>query len=209
MARPFIPVQGCASVELIYSFGSLIFENRFHVAQASDFSLTELETLRQAVDTWDTNSWKSFRNSAVTLTRIKTKALHASDAPMEEYQVNPPRAGTLSGLLMPLGTAFCIKITSELAGRSQRGRLYMGGLDSQTLQGGSQQILSTFANNACVALHTLRQVFEAASQTMVIVSYMKDGAWRTEGQKTTIRDFTYSDLNIDSQRRRLAGRGRT
>jgi hypothetical protein len=46
-----------------------------------------------------------------------------------------------------------------------------------------------------------------ATWKMVVVSYYNNGAWRLTATITPIISFAFADLAIDSQRRRLPGRG--
>jgi len=46
-----------------------------------------------------------------------------------------------------------------------------------------------------------------ATWQLVVVSYYNSGAWRTTAVATPIINFGFADLAIDSQRRRLVGRG--
>lgn len=208
-ARPFIPVANCASIELIYSTGGLVFENVLHIQKGSDYSLADLQAVRTIVDNWDNTTWKAYRGGAYSLTRIKTKALHSASAPFEEYQLATPRTGTDAAATLPPHNTWCVKLASNLAGRSYRGRLYTVGMTTGMLLTGSVQVNTTYANGVVTALNTLKTNLNTGGHTLVVVSYRADKAWRAAGVATAISTITYADLNIDSQRRRLAGRGRT
>lgn len=209
MARPFIPAPNAASVELIYTSALQVYENRLHVFKGEPYTLTELQALRSLVDNWDSTSWKLARNAGSVLTRIKCRALDEVGSPVDEYQLPSPRGGTSGGAALPLSNTWCVKLVTERAGRSYRGRLYTVAMDAAMLGAGAQSVTLTFANNVVASLEALRTALDGVSQKLCIVSYMKDKSWRDTAEITAVSHITYSDLNVDSQRRRLVGRGRT
>lgn len=206
MSRPFIPAPNMASVELIYSVGGVTCENVFHVRKAAPFSLSDLQALRGVVDTWDNATWKGARSNACTLNRIKTKALDAPDSPFEDYFLAAPRAGTRASGTLSNNVSWCIKLASNSSGRSARGRWYMVGLSGDSVS--SPTGMNTIVANAFIGyLVTLKSNLAAAGYTMCITSYRTDKAWRAEAVYYDVANIVAVDYNIDSMRRRLAGRG--
>lgn len=206
MTMPFIPAANCARVDLVYSIGGVTCMNVFHVRKGSPFSLADLQALRGVVDTWDNATWKTARATACTLVRIKTKALDAEDSPFEDYFLPTPRAGTRASGALSNNVTFCIKLASNQIGRSARGRWYCVGLSSDSVA--SPTTMNTTVANAFVGyLQTLKTNLAAAGYTMTIVSYRHDKAWRAAAATYDVANIVAVDYNIDSMRRRLAGRG--
>jgi hypothetical protein len=56
-------------------------------------------------------------------------------------------------------------------------------------------------------MNELRDDLAAINRQLVVVSYCYQKAWRTEGVPTVVTGFSL-DVNIDSQTRRGAGRGK-
>lgn len=206
-SRPFIPAPNCASVELIYSHATEISENVFHVQKGSPYSLSDLQALRATVDAWDNATGKQGRVGAATLNRIRTKALDTNSSPMEDYSLPTPRAGSIgSGVALPLNVAFCCKLATGLAGRSYRGRWYWGHLSSASMD--DVGFMSAASVSAYVGfLTTLISDLADDGHTMVVVSYFNNGSWRTTAAATEILSVVAVDRALDSQRRRLPGRG--
>lgn len=209
MSRPFIPAPHCATVELIYGVYSQVIENVFAVQSNAAFSASDLTALRTCFNNWDAAQWYNARSVSVLLTRIRTKALDSSGSPMEDYALPTPRGGTGSTAPAPLNVTFCYKLSTGLAGRSQRGRLYMPGISTGSLNG--NQIIAAHADSFLTRLNSLPAALTAANPNWKwgVLSYRADKTWRSVAQFTPITTAVYTDLNIDSQRRRLTGRGRT
>lgn len=210
-ARPFIPVANTVSVEMIYIMSTVVLENVMHVEGGAPFSGAQITTLRGVFDSWHNVSAKSLISPGCSLARIRTKALDSLASPYEDYTLPSPRAGTAGGALMPGNQTFAVKLSSGLTGRSARGRIYWPPSTDAMLTPyyGTMNVASAAAIVA--AVNTLIANITAANAAwhLVITSYMSGKAWRGAGVNYRVTGAGYSDLNLDSQRRRLPGRGRT
>lgn len=208
MSRPFIPAPNTVSVELIYGVFSQVVENVFHVENNAPFTLAQIQTLRGVFDNWDNVTWKTWRHNLILLNRIRIKALDTINSPFEDYNLPAPRAGTQGNAQYPLNVTFAVKLASTQAGRSARGRIYVPGLYTTAVS--NNQVTQAFANGIVAALTTLMAniVASSANQKLVITSYRANKAWRGTAVNFPVATVAAVDLNIDSQRRRLTGRGR-
>src|SRR5690349_4687518 len=127
VSRPFIPAPNCASVELIFLLNGEVVENTFHVRKGSPYSASDLSALRAIFDTWHSAHYKTAQGPAASLYRIRSKALDAVGSPIEDYFLPTPRAGTESGTNLPNNVTMAFKLSTGLAGRSYRGRIYVVG----------------------------------------------------------------------------------
>jgi hypothetical protein len=122
----------------------------------------------------------------------------------------PGTGGALSAThQLPTNCTFSIKKITGGGGRSGRGRWYWVGMDSaDTLT--SDIILAARANAMITALVAFQTAIEAISTglEMGIVSYYHAKVLRVAGLFEQITNWGYADLVLDSQRRRLPGRGR-
>jgi hypothetical protein len=206
MSHPFIPVPHGASCELIYSDAGELSENVFHVTKGSNFSLADLQALRTTANAWDAASGANGRASNATLVRIRTKALDSASSPLEDYSLPTPRPGNIGGGSLPLNVAFCVKLATGLAGRSYRGRWYWGHLGAAVLSDAGHMAAASVTGYVGL-LTTLIANLASAGYTMCVVSYRTGGAWRTTAVATPIITAVAVDNSLDSQRRRLPGRG--
>lgn len=208
-SRPFIPAPNTASVELIYMNGSLVIENVLHVYKGSPYVLADLTAVRTIFDAWDLATWKAQRSEGWLLTRIKSKALDTAIAPVEDFPLPAPRIGAQSGQQFPPSATFAVKLSSGLTGRSSRGRLFVPGLTAAMSPQPCTFLYAANANGIVAALNTLKGNLAAGGHTLCITSYSHDKAWRATAVNYAVTGISYSDLSVDCQRRRLAGRGRS
>jgi hypothetical protein len=193
-------------VEFIYSNAGETNENVIHVYKGSPFTLAQLQALRAVCNTWDSTDNLSMRCSAATLTRIRTKALDTNSSPTEDFTLPTPRAGTGSGAALPLNACLCLKVATGLAGRSYRGRWYAGNLGAAMLVDAGHTNVATVAAYAS-HLTNLLTALATGGYTWCITSYRNNKAWRTTAVNTAVTTILGVDVAIDSQRRRLVGRG--
>jgi len=208
MSRPFIPAPNCVSIELIYYSFVAICENQLHVELAAPASLSDLQAIRAIVNTWDSGNWKNRRAAGVSLARIRTKALDTNTSPVEDFNLPTIRPGTQSNPTCPLNVTFCIKLGTGLTGRSYRGRLYAPGISISSCVN-VNTLDATEASALIASLGALNTALQAGSPAshIVVLSYRNNFAWRTTAVPTAVTTFSYADLALDSQRRRLNGRG--
>lgn len=107
--------------------------------------------------------------------------------------------GTIAQDSMPGSVAFCVRLRSALAGKRTRGRKYFAGLGEADVTGNS--LLGARADGIVSAITTLIDNLIVAGFPMQIVSFA--GA-----TSVPVVSASYFDLFVDSQRRRLTGRGR-
>lgn len=207
MSRPFIPVPNAVSIELIYTSAGVTLENVLHAYKGSPYSLADIQALRAIIDAWDNTSWKVARPVGIVLTRIRIKGLDTLGSPFEDYALPAPRAGTLAGAQYPNSVCLAVKANSNRTGRSYRGRIYAPCGSIAWAGTTSNDIVAAGANAVVGFLNTLITNLAAAGHTLCVVSYRGDKAWRAEGLKTAIVNWSVVDYHWDSQRRRLTGRG--
>jgi hypothetical protein len=215
-AHPFIPAPNTALIEMVYSWGTQIVENTFHVQGSAPFTSSDLQALTQNVfDLWDStggSSWHNQRSTLCMLNQIKGRALDTASSPVYIYTLVAPRGGIIGpGTSLPGNVTFCVTLQTGLAGRSFRGRIYAPGISSAVLQSApNYDLISAAQANAYVAsINALIAQIPAFNSAwhLVVTSYYHAGAWRATAVNTRVINAAYADLALDSQRRRLVGRG--
>jgi|SRR5690348_1304256 len=207
MSRPFIPAPNCASIELIYTNAGSTIENVLKVQKGAPYTLADLQALRGIVDNWDNTSWKTIRPSTTVLNRIRTRALDTNSSPTEDYNLPAPRAGAIAGTPYPPNATWAVKLATGHQGRSFRGRLYFPGLTSAFQGTDANHIALGSANAVLTSLNLLLTQLATGGHTLGVLSYSNNKAFRTTALFTPATSWVAVDLNFDSQRRRLAGRG--
>jgi len=202
---PFIPVPDCVQVELVYLFDTQRVQNVLHYNPNGAYDPDEMIELGEALVSWfDTEMQPNLANT-ISLISVKVTDLATATAPAVEVTSGLPLTGTLSSPALPNNVSCVITKRTVFRGRSFRGRIYMAGITeadvtANTIAGAR---LTTWLNAWTAAMSFMTTGVE---WTMGVVSRYTDGAPRAEGIFTPVLGFT-SDGVVDSQRRRLPGRG--
>lgn len=211
MSRPFIPAPNTVSLELIYGYNTgTVMENVIHVEKGAPFTLAEIQGLRAAVIACWSAGLKNAFDSAQTLNRVRIRALDSAVAPTEDYSLPTPLPGGLSsGGNMPTVNCVAVKLGTGLTGRSNRGRIYIPVLGTNALDTNRNELYASVAVTIVAALEQLRAAIPAwdATARWVITSFRNEYAWRTVAVNNTVTTIVLVDRHLDSQRRRLTGRG--
>ena len=204
-AMPTIPVPNVAQVEAIYSMNGQVVENVFHYQQPGPVNAVELAAFGDAwIAEWVINQ-KPYINNEVTLTAVKVTDLTTNVSPTVTVATGLPQAGSQSGVLLPNNVSLVFTKRTNLRGRSQRGRTYWPGLGEPNVI--NNAVTPALVTAIAVGLSAMRTVVSAAgSWEMVVVSRYTNNNPRAAGIFTPVTGFT-SDGVVDSQRRRLPGRG--
>lgn len=200
---PFISVPSTAMVELFYRWDNQRVENTLYFRQADSYDPPELTTLAEEVFNWWANSIAPLTSSSVVLVGVKATSLESDSAPAVETPVNQPGLGDPNA--EPNNVSFVIKFLTSGRGRSSRGRNYIVGLPDTTVNGNSIQ--AAHADALVAAYSQLLAAGVITEGAWSVVSRYADGLPRSPGIAQLVTGASYTDLTIDSQRRRLPGRG--
>jgi hypothetical protein len=168
---------------------------------------------------------ETFSNDVFTAANTHLKPLLASFVSMngvgfEDVRTVPytgatysqtPFVGTFGGTIVAIPTSTCLsvkKITAAL-GRSGRGRWYWPIWANNELSG-ADAVSTVHANAIITAIVAWSTAVQTATYPVDIgvISTEFGGVPRVAGVFEEITIWTYADTNVDSQRRRLVGRGR-
>lgn len=204
--RPFIPVAGVFRCQLVYSYQGQRIENVFNVRSGGGLVAVDADRIEAVLAAWWTATARAQCASTLSLVLIVLDALDVPAGLHKEYTSGWTAAGSNAGTAMPGNVTACVKLATGLRGRSYRGRWYWPAITSGMTNGGQLSSVSQLAIQS--ALNLLRTNLAAGSPAdhLVVVSYMHDGVWRATGTVTDVTACT-GHLNLDSQRRRLPGRG--
>jgi len=204
---PFVPFPTTCQVELVFVLGAQITENVFHVKQDTDWDAAGLGSLALTFRDWWLNNIRTHVNEFMRLTRVKARGLASSSDAGIEIAVSSGNAGTNTTQPMPNNAALAVKWSTGLTGRSYRGRTYHMGLSASDVYATNASIINTgFQATITTAYATLLTLVNIGDQALVVASRMADSMPRTEGVSTPIIACSVEGT-IDSQRRRLPGRG--
>lgn len=191
-----------------------LYMNRFHVSGPYNGGVKVAPTpqtmagLVSVVATWLENVLGPLLSSEMSFIEVAARQLMAEGGLTAVQQVNS--GGTEEAGSAPGNVALCVSLVGATAGKSARGRLYQGGIPTTAIDG--NLVSGAFAAGLQAAWNELKVLLENEfgdpEHRMVVYSTRFQGADRFTGVATPVASVAVRDLVVDSQRRRLPGRGR-
>lgn len=205
--RPgFIPAPDCARAVMNYTVFDQQIANVFYFKRPGPWDLGSLqEQAEEMRSAWNVRL-SPLLSAAVVLLDITITNVAVEDD--EKYVLPCNDVGTYSSAAFETtGNTFCIKFNTHRVGRSYRGRMYWPLLNANAVNDG--KIASSGIADSMIGALALffADVAGVTGNDHVVVSYQNGCEWRTTAEATQVLTYTYTDLNLDSQRRRLPGRG--
>jgi hypothetical protein len=204
-AMPFIPAVNTAQLELNYIWDGQFCQTVLHYLKATAWDTTDLsELVQEAIDQWSTN-FPTSMPSSLALISVRGTDLSSATGPTVVSSAGLPEPGVSGSPSLPNNCAMVVTKRTDQRGRSFRGRIYHPGLTEATVTGNTVNsasvtaILGLWSNFLTLAI-------TADEGVLSIVSRYTNGAPRATALVTTVSTLT-SDGIVDSQRRRLPGRG--
>lgn len=202
----FQRVPETAQVRMQFLYHGEQCENVFHVRGVGAWGAAEMNTLAGTFAGW----WDTYLQDIVPMScilqRVLVRDLDSAQGLAVEYTTGLPKAGTHATPGLPGSVAVAVKWGTGLAGRSYRGRTFHIGLTENQVTG--NELISDMREGLRVAYDALRTALDsmALGVEFVVVSRESAGVVRPEAVTTPISGVSV-DPFVDSQRRRLKGRG--
>lgn len=194
-----------AKASLVFVRDTRTYINTLHFLSVAPWDLNQMQGLAADLLTWYSAHYRNCISIACALTQIQIRKLDPDDPLAYDTPVNPPIAGTLAGQASPGNASLTMSFRTGLAGRRFRGRIYNPSL-SDALTGDDDRVASTLVNTMAVAAIDL--ISGAISGALL-------GIFHAPKETPTPWDNTIHEVVsavvenvVDSQRRRLPGRGR-
>lgn len=200
----FIPANSVARVEMIYTEYGNVLENIFHFWKGGgEISLLDMELLVTYMSGWFTDHVKTYTTIDLSLTKIRVRDLTASDSMGIEEAISPAIAGIHNSPGLPTNVTGAVKLNTQYSGRSFRGRSYICGLCEDSVVGDTIE-----AGVVTQVISAYRELVDTPPTGFqyVVVSFYSNHLPRANGVITPIL-YPTMDGFVDSQRRRLSGRG--
>jgi len=203
----FIAVPGAAYVKLNMTLSAqqvqctLGFEQ---VVFKTDFVSAELDRLCEGVYNWYSTEVMAYLSGDLVLRSVEAVDLSSQFASFGSYAPPVPADGSVATVSLPGNCAVCISFLTASRGRRARGRNFIPGVPKASLDG-----IDTVANT------TLNPILTAYSEMETTINNGIPEAWRHIvisradglGARYAVTEYTFRDRVVDSQRRRLPGRG--
>lgn len=203
--HPYIPVPETAEARLTFSTPGGVAQNVYNFRKAGGWQTSDLEALGLALKTWWSTELQLSCSNTVALESITLTDIATETGKQLVYTDGLPLTGGAGQQALPPNVVACISWLTDYRGRSFRGRTYHVGL---TVVGVTTSFLTAaYRLTLEAAYQALRDnTYTDPLVRLAIVSRCFDGFWRAIGVATEVTSHKV-DLPLDSQRRRLAGRG--
>lgn len=202
----FIPVPDVVEAELIMELYGQRIENTLYFEKAGGWLPADMVELGEDLQVWWAAEYANIVTADVALLDVVVTDLSSAFAPSIGVPAPPGTVGGEAGASSPGNVCLTISFRTSGRGRSSRGRNYVSGIAEANIVGndvtGSYATVASGVYSALLTPGTL-----PADVVWVVVSRFTAGAPRVTGLAQPILSAIITDNAIDSQRRRLRGRG--
>jgi hypothetical protein len=195
MPTPFFPTAYQVEVRGLL-FGQKI-ESVFHCIGPDPFNSADAELIASEFQT-DWAGLQAVLSTDYAINEIFVHNLAGAASGEFTLAITPAQTGSVDSPSLPGNVAFCVSLRTAESGRTTRGRKYLSGIPKNSYVG--NEILADVADALVNGLQSLRNGLSTLGFPMAIFS-------PTANTLTTVTSATRVDLFLDSQRRRLTGRG--
>lgn len=173
IAGPII-INNCIEVDLVWNIATAkVVKNVLHGQVAAGFSATA--AIAQAVyaaiiasGQW--TAYKAYVNAGASFAGVYLRDLRPPGGFPLVLSTGAATPGTGAGLALAPGVAACVKQSTAAAGRSNRGRIYLPGLDSTAMNLNTGQFLAAFQTAAQNFIAEVGTALAASGITMSIAN---------------------------------------
>lgn len=205
-AMPFIPVPNGVLAEVRMLLDGQKIENTLWFNAGATATQAQMATLANDLLTWWTSQYAPIVSNEVKLSEIYVTAQHAQGA--EGFSLTAP-GGTQGANTNPAAAnhvALCVSFRTSGRGRSARGRNYISGL--QAVEVVSNDLAASKVQAAVNCYGHLATPANTGGMVWSVCSRYQNKVPRAAGILQPIVSVLVTDSVVDSQRRRLPGRGK-
>lgn len=211
----FIPCPGVAEFVLNMVLAGQQVKNIIHVKNSADWTSASLLAEAQAIQSAWATYILPYLSNELNFVGVTGKDLTTSMGVTADSATVPGTNGARPGEASPGNVALAIAEKTGLAGRSARGRLFLAGIRDQDIVLGN--LVAGFAAGLLPAFNNFQIAIEAGGLLWGVLSkfsgytqtppkYKKVPTPRAEGIFNHVVSILIDSV-VDSQRRRLPGRG--
>lgn len=202
----FIPFTDVAEVVVGQSMSGQVVDTVLNFEFPSALTISILDDLCQAV----INTWISDMAAQLTsnldLNFVKATDLTTASSPSVTVAAPAGTDGNVAPPTVPLNGALVISQATDNRGRSFRGRTYQAGMPAGALIN-EGTFSETYADSLLAGyVEWIHDIEDSMGCIHGVASRRSGGAPRLVGVFTPITEY-FCEANLDSQRRRLVGRG--
>jgi len=200
----FIPAPNVAQISLRYTRDFQQLENTLYFLRDAPVDLAGLEALGLAVQGWWITTHRAQVSNSVSYREIFARDLTVQSGLERQFITDPPLSGAVSGDAVPSNVSLAVSFRTGFAGRSFRGRNYIPPINEGQIT--ANRVLPAVQAN-WVTIYEELLTTAPSDWTWVVLSRYANNAPRPEAVATPVIGVQVVDDIVDSQRRRLPGRG--
>jgi len=203
-AMAFIPASQIVRTTVEWLLDGQILANVFHVDANAAVDATVTNAILDVFEAWLEDELCPTLSEDIEATGLVGRDLTTITGGLVERPLTVPLPGLTASPALPNNVALCITLLTDLAGRSFRGRSYMPGLaESHVIL---SEISTGSATSYAEAYIALVDNLNTAGFDLVVTSFQAGLAPRVTAVSTPVVSVGVN-TTVDSQRRRLPGRG--
>lgn len=203
----FISIPLSVKVAMEFIRGGVRIILTFHFTKSTAWVIGDMQTLATNMRDWWINQYKVIQPTDIALSRITVTDLSTQFGLYHELNIDPTIPGLVASPSLPGNATLAVTLLTAQRGRSFRGRSYVPLLDE--LHTGGDVVTATHVTSILTVYAALVTQLQTSMPTVtwVVASRFANHQPRVTGIVTPIIAFK-SDSVVDSQRRRLTGRGK-
>lgn len=203
----FVPAPNIVLCEMRYTLDTEKCENRIHVNVLHEPTPADFANLSGAISNAIITLWLPLLPATVQYRELFFRSLQSQNAPQQTFPIPAGVGiGTHGSQQLPNNVTICVSLRSTAAGRSARGRLYWPALCEDEVT--NNHVIPPFDAEIVAAVKLLDENITAVGSDWQIVSFFQNKAPRPGGPVYfSVSNILLADTVVDSQRRRLPGRG--
>jgi hypothetical protein len=203
----FQPCPNTLELRIVGTLYGQIVMNVLHARYTTAPDLTQMNAIADSFGDWVTGPYATAQSSDLGYSAVIITDLATSGG----LQVTKDLTGLGGEISHPVKTnqdTFCVSLHTGHAGRSFRGRTYIlavsndAYVDANTISDAFVALYVSIFETLITTLH------DEVSIDLAVLSRVSGGVTRANGLSTVVTDVIATDKTVDSQNRRLPGRGR-
>jgi hypothetical protein len=201
----FQPAPGCAKVACIGTYGTQQIVDVLHFYRSTPFDVGDLEDLATDVQSIFQFGLEAHQDAEFSYTEFVATDISTEDGPVFTLTCGTNSGALDGGESLPGNVAACVTKRTAKRGRSYRGRLFLGAINS-VARSAVNLLSSTYVGHFLTDLAPLLAPMSTSGFVFGIVSRYLNGVKRSTAVFEPVTALTM-DQSLDNMRRRSDGRG--
>lgn len=203
---PYQPVAATIGLELVFNLDNQIIENTLYVRKLGVLDIGDLLPVADAAIEWWAADMAPNLTNRLTLIRVVATDLSAQNGPSVLATGFLPASGAVNSDSVPSNCALCVSFRTNFRGRAFRGRNYVAGLAEANVT--LNTVESALAESIRAGYENFPSHLPEDFMHVVVTRRVNGVVQMPSALTNQVTAYVLTDLIIDSQRRRLPGRGR-